>query len=236
MLARAAISIPTIPTAGAATEPTETIRAGHRFGRGTSIGSDLYHRTMPNPPVDRLPFTDDDEANRLLVDDPFALLIGFTLDQQVPLQKAFSGPLELRRRIGPYDARRIATMDPEELDAVFRRPPALHRFPSNMAKRTQAVAAYLVEQYGGDASRIWREAKDGADLHRRLLDVPGVGPMKAGTLVAILGKQLGVAPSGWESQVPDHMTLGDVDGPARLREYQGWKKAMKAAAREAAGE
>jgi uncharacterized HhH-GPD family protein len=188
---------------------------------------------MPNATVDRLPFTDDDEANRLLVEDPFALLIGFTLDQQVPLQKAFSGPLELRRRIGSYDPKRIAAMDPDELDEVFRRPPALHRFPSNMAKRTQAVAAYLVDHYDGDASRIWREAKDGADLHRRLLDIPGVGPMKAGTLVAILGKQLGVRPSGWEAQVPDHMTLGDVDGPERLREYQGWKKAMKAAKREA---
>ena len=186
--------------------------------------------------ADALPFTDDAEANKLLVDDPFALLIGFTLDQQVPLQKAFSGPLELRRRIGAYDARRIASMDPDELDAVFRRPPALHRFPSNMAKRTQAVAQYLVDRYDGDASRIWRDATDGADLHARLLDVPGVGPMKAGTLVAILGKRLGVTPAGWEAQVPDHMTLGDVDGPERLREYQSWKKAMKAAAREAAGE
>ncbi|HET7473038.1 MAG TPA: HhH-GPD-type base excision DNA repair protein [Candidatus Limnocylindrales bacterium] len=187
-----------------------------------------------NASVDHLPFTDDDEANRLLVEDPFALLVGFTLDQQVPLQKAFSGPLELRRRIGPYDARRIATMDAAELDAVFRKPPAIHRFPSNMAKRTQTVAAYIVEHYDGDASRIWRDAADGAELHRRLLDVPGFGPMKAGTLVAVLGKQLGVAPKGWEEQVPDHMTLGDVTGPERLREYQGWKKGVKAAAREAA--
>ncbi|HET7028908.1 MAG TPA: HhH-GPD-type base excision DNA repair protein [Candidatus Limnocylindrales bacterium] len=191
---------------------------------------------MTTPTVDRLPFTDDDEANRLLVEDPFALLIGFTLDQQVPLQKAFSGPLELRRRIGPYDARRIATMPPDELDEVFRRVPALHRFPSNMAKRTQAVAAFLVERYGGDAARLWRDASDGQDLHRRLLEVPGFGPMKAGTLVAILGKQLGVTPPGWQAQVPDHMTLGDVDGPERLREYQGWKKQMKAAARDAAGQ
>jgi len=183
--------------------------------------------------VDRLPFTDDDEANRLLVDDPFALLIGFALDQQVPLQKAFSGPLELRRRIGPYDARRIATMDADELDRAFRTPPALHRFPSNMAKRTRELAAYLVDRYDGDATRIWREAQDGADLHARLMDVPGFGPMKAGTLVAILGKQLGVAPAGWEAFVPDHMTLGDVDGPEALRQYQGWKREMKAAARAA---
>jgi uncharacterized HhH-GPD family protein len=185
--------------------------------------------------VTSLPFTDSDEANRLLVEDPFALLIGFTLDQQVPLQKAFSGPLELRRRIGSYDPKRIASMDADELDAVFRRPPALHRFPSNMAKRTQAVATYLVERYGGDAARIWGEAEDGADLHRRLLDVPGFGPMKAGTLVAILGKQLGVAPAGWEAFVPDHMTLGDVDGPEALRRYQDWKRGMKAEKRAAAG-
>ena len=96
---------------------------------------------MSSPTVDSLPFTDDPEANRLLVEDPFALLIGFTLDQQVPLQKAFSGPLELRRRIGPYDAKRIASMDADELDGVFRRPPALHRFPSNMAKRTRELCA-----------------------------------------------------------------------------------------------
>jgi len=188
---------------------------------------------MTSTTVDSLPFTDDDEANRLLVDDPFALLIGFALDQQVPLQKAFSGPLELRRRIGPYDAQRIATMDAEELDRAFRTPPALHRFPSNMAKRTRELAAYLVDRYDGDATRIWRDARDGTDLHARLMDVPGFGPMKAGTLVAILGKQLGVAPAGWEAFVPDHMTLGDVDGPEALRRYQGWKREMKAAARAA---
>jgi uncharacterized HhH-GPD family protein len=186
-------------------------------------------------PVDRLPFTDDDEANRLLVDDPFALLVGFTLDQQVPLQKAFSGPLELRRRIGPYDPARIASMDFEELEAAFRTPPALHRFPSNMAKRTRDVAQYVVDRYGGDASRLWREASDGDDLYRRLRDLPGVGEMKAGTLVAILGKRLGVTPDGWQSHVPDHMTLGDVDGPESLRRYQAWKKEMKAARRAADG-
>jgi uncharacterized HhH-GPD family protein len=189
---------------------------------------------MTSTTVDRLPFTDDDEANRLLVDDPFALLIGFALDQQVPLQKAFSGPLELRRRIGPYDAKRLATMDPEVLDSAFRTPPALHRFPSNMAKRARELAAYLVDRYDGDPARIWRDARDGADLHARLMDLPGFGPMKAGTLVAILGKQLGVAPAGWEAFVPDHMTLGDVDGPDALRRYQDWKRGVKAAARAAA--
>ena len=178
--------------------------------------------------TDLLPFTGDPDADRLLVEDPLALLIGFVLDQQVTLQKAFSGPLELSRRIGGLDARRIATMEPEQLDAAFRERPALHRFPGNMAKRTRELAAYLVERYDGDASRIWREAKDGADLHARLLDLPGFGPMKAGTLVAILGKRLGVAPAGWERYAPDHMTLGDVDSAETLRRYQDGKRAWKA--------
>ena len=190
---------------------------------------------MTTTTTDRLPFTGNDDADRLLVRDPLALLIGFELDQQVPLQKAFSGPLELSRRIGGLDARHIATMDADELDRVFRTPPALHRFPSNMAKRVRELAIYLVDRYEGDASRIWRDAADGADLHRRLLDVPGIGPMKADTLVAILGKQLGVAPAGWEAHVPDHMTLGDVDGPEALRRYQDWKRGMKAEKRAAAG-
>jgi uncharacterized HhH-GPD family protein len=176
-----------------------------------------------------LPFSGDPEADRLLVEDPLALLIGFVLDQQVTLQKAFSGPLELSRRIGGLDAKRIATMDPEQLDAAFRKQPALHRFPGNME-----VCAYLVEHYDGDASRIWRDARDGADLHARLLALPGFGPMKAGTLVAILGKRLRVAPAGWEAYVPDHMTLGDVDSDDALRRYQDGKRARKAEVRAAA--
>jgi uncharacterized HhH-GPD family protein len=192
-----------------------------------------YHRAMTTKTIDHLPFTGNDDADRLLVSDPLALLIGFALDQQVPLQKAFSGPLELSRRIGGLVARRIATMDADELDRAFRTPPALHRFPGNMAKRVRELAAYLVERYDGDAARIWRDAADGADLHRRLLDLPGFGPMKAETLVAILGKQLGVAPAGWEAFVPDHMTLGDVYGPAARRRYQDWKRGMKAEKRAA---
>lgn len=188
---------------------------------------------MATTTTDQLPFTGDSEADRLLVADPLALLIGFVLDQQVPLQKAFSGPLELSRRIGGLDARRIATMDPDALDTVFRERPALHRFPGNMAKRTRELAQYLVERYDGDASRIWREAKDGADLHARLMDLPGFGPMKAGTLVAILGKRLGVAPAGWEAFAPAHMTLGDVDTSEALHRYQEGKRAYKAEQRAA---
>jgi uncharacterized HhH-GPD family protein len=180
------------------------------------------------PHVEKLPFTGDDEADRLLVDEPLALLIGFELDQQVPLQKAFSGPLELKRRIGALDAAAIAAMDPDRLDAVFRERPALHRFPGNMARRTQELAAFVAERYGGDASRIWTEAKDGADLNARLLELPGFGPMKAGTILAILGKQLGVAPAGWEAYAPHHMTLGDVDSAEKLATYQAGKRAHKA--------
>jgi uncharacterized HhH-GPD family protein len=196
-------------------------------------GVTTYHLAMTTTTL--LPFTGNPEADQLLVDDPLALLIGFALDQQVTLQKAFSGPLELKRRIGGLDARVIATMDPARLDEVFRLPPALHRFPGNMAKRTREMCAYLVERYDGDASRIWREAKDGEDLYARLMDIPGFGPMKAGTLVAILGKRLGLAPPGWEEYVPDHMTLGDVDSSETLREYQTWKGARKAEQRAASG-
>jgi uncharacterized HhH-GPD family protein len=182
----------------------------------------------PTPATDRLPFTGDDEADRLLVSDPLALLIGFVLDQQVPLQKAFSGPLELRRRIGGLDAAAIAAMEPDRLDAAFRERPALHRFPGNMARRTQELCAAIVEHYGGDARRVWSEAASGKDLHDRLLALPGIGPMKAGTLMAILGKQLRLAPDGWEAYAPRHMTLGDVDSAEKLATYQAGKRAFKA--------
>jgi uncharacterized HhH-GPD family protein len=178
--------------------------------------------------ADRLPFTGDADADRLLVDDPLALFVGFVLDQQVPLQKAFSGPLELQRRLGRLDAKEIATMDADRLDAVFRERPALHRFPGNMAKRTQELCAAIVRDYGGDASRVWTEATDGKDLHDRLIGLPGIGPMKAGTLVAILGKRLGVQPTGWEAYAPRHMTLGDVDSAESLAAYQAGKRAYKA--------
>jgi uncharacterized HhH-GPD family protein len=182
-----------------------------------------------------LPFTGDPEADALLVDEPLALLIGFVLDQQVQLQKAFGGPLELKRRIGGLDASRIATMDPEELREVFTRRPALHRFPGTMADRTRALCAFVAERYDGDARRIWAEASDGGDLEARLLELPGIGPMKAKTLIAILGKRLGVRPPGWKDVAPAYPTLGDVDSPEALAAYQEQKRAHKAAIRAAAG-
>jgi len=178
-----------------------------------------------------LPFTGNDEADQLLVDDPNALLFGFVLDQQVPLQKAFSGPYELKKRIGTLDPRRIAAMDPAQLETVFRERPALHRFPANMARRTQDLAAALARDYDGDAGRIWRDAATGKELEQRLLALPGIGEMKAKTLIAIIGKRLGVKPPGWDEVAPTHPTLGDVDSPETLAEYQAGKRAKKAAMR-----
>src|SRR5436190_13063694 len=183
--------------------------------------------SLPVPP-DHPPFTGDPEADRLIAADPLALLIGFALDQQVTVQKAFSGPLELKRRIGSLDASTIATMDEERLDAAFRTPPALHRFPGNMAKRTRDLCAAIAAGYGGDASRIWGEAADGKDLYGRLIALPGIGEMKAGTIVALLGKRYGITPAGWEGVIPDHPTLGDVDSAEALAEYQAGKRARKA--------
>jgi uncharacterized HhH-GPD family protein len=182
---------------------------------------------------DRLHFTGNDEADLLLAEEPLALLIGFVLDQQVPLQKAFSGPLELRRRIGSLDAAEIAGIDAGELDRVFREKPALHRFPGAMAQRTQELCAAVVGDYAGDAARIWTEAETGADLERRLLDLPGIGPMKARSLLAILANRFGVRPPGWEEVVPTHPSLGDVDSPEALEAYQAKKRAYKASLKAA---
>jgi uncharacterized HhH-GPD family protein len=184
--------------------------------------------------IDRLPFTGDDAADRLLVSEPLALLIGFALDQQVTVQKAFSGPLELQRRIGHLDAARIAAADPTEVDAAFRRPPALHRFPGSMAGKVQQLAAAIAADYGNDPARIWTEATDGPDLKRRLLALPGIGDMKAAAIVAILGKRLGLELPGLDAVMPTHPTLGDVDSPEALASYQAGKRAMKAEKRAAA--
>ena len=185
--------------------------------------------------IDRLPFTGDDEADRLLVEEPLALLIGFALDQQVTVQKAFSGPAELKRRLGHLDAARIAATDPATLDALFRERPALHRFPGSMAGKVQQLAAAVATDYGNDTSRIWTEAKDGPDLERRLLELPGIGEMKAKGLIAILGKRLGIDLPDMDKVMPKHPTLGDVDSAVALASYQAGKRAMKASMRAAKG-
>jgi len=179
-------------------------------------------------PAATLPFTGNEEADRLLAHDPLALLIGFALDQQVTVQKAFAGPWELRQRLGHLDAARIAATDPAELDRVFRERPALHRFPGAMAGKVQALCAAIARDYGGDASRIWREAADGRELQRRLLALPGFGEMKARSILAILGKRLAVDVPGLVEVMPAHPTLGDVDSPEALAAYQAGKRAKKA--------
>jgi uncharacterized HhH-GPD family protein len=172
---------------------------------------------------ERLYFTPDDEANRLLAENPFALLVGFALDQQVPVPKAFVGPRVLEERAGTLDPGRLAEMD---LDEVFREKPAIHRFPGAMAERVRELAQVVVEEYGGDASRIWREAADADELRRRLAALPGFGEMKIKALGSVLAKRFGVDVA--EGLVPSHPTLGDVDSPEALERYQAAKRAYKA--------
>jgi uncharacterized HhH-GPD family protein len=176
---------------------------------------------------DRLYFTGDAGADALLAQDPLALLIGFALDQQVTVQKAFSSPLELKRRLGgSLDAAEIAGMDAGELEAVFREKPALHRFPGAMAGRVQELCRTIVSEYGGDAEQVWTGAQDGADLRARLAGLPGFGEMKIKALGSVLAKRFGIEAAA--ELVPHHPTLGDVDSPEALERYQEAKRAYKA--------
>ena len=177
---------------------------------------------------DRLYFTDDPEACELLARDPFALLVGFAIDQQVPVQKAFAGPLALKQRVGTLDPRKLAGRDLEE---AFRQKPAIHRFPGSMAARVQELAAVVRDDYGGDAARIWNDAVDAADLKRRLGALPGFGPMKVSTIASVLAKRFGVEAAA--ALAPNHPTLGDVDSPEALAAYQAQKRAHKAALKAA---
>ena len=175
---------------------------------------------------ERLHFTGNDEADVLLAQDPMALLIGFALDQQVPVPTAFSGPLKLKQRIGTLDAGRIAKTDPAVLEAAFREKPAIHRFPANMARRVQELAALVEERFGGRAERLWTEARDSDDLRARIEELPGFGEMKVKALGSVLAKRFGVAVA--QGLVPGHPTLGDVDSAEALSEYQAAKRAYKA--------
>ena len=177
---------------------------------------------------ERLHFTGDDEADALIARDPLALLIGFALDQQVSVEKAFSSPLELKRRLGSLDAETIARADPGQLEEIFRRKPALHRYPGSMAQRVQDLAATIAEEYGGRAERIWTEAADGADLRSRLAALPGFGDMKVRSMLAVLAKRFGVRLDGLDEVLPQHPTLGDVDSKEALDRYQEAKRAYKA--------
>jgi uncharacterized HhH-GPD family protein len=172
---------------------------------------------------DRLYFTDDDEANRLIAADPMALLIGFALDQQVSVQKAFAGPLALRERLGSIEPGVIAEA---ELEPIFRQRPAIHRFPGAMATRVHDLAVHICDEYDGDAARVWRDAHDGDELRANLAGLPGFGEMKVKALGAVLAKRFGVAAA--DDLVPWHPTLGDVDSAEALAAYQSAKRAHKA--------
>jgi uncharacterized HhH-GPD family protein len=182
---------------------------------------------------DRLHFTGNDEADELIAREPFALLVGFALDQQVPVQTAFTGPLKLKQRLGTLDPGQIAATDPGKVEAAFREKPAIHRFPGNMARRVQDLAQVVVDDYSGDAGRVWGDAKDGEDLRRRLGALPGFGDMKIRALSGVLAKRFGVATA--IEVAPSHPTLGDVDSPEALEEYQAKKRAHKAEMRARAG-
>jgi uncharacterized HhH-GPD family protein len=178
-----------------------------------------YDRAMP----DQLYFTDSQTANELLVSDPMALLIGFVLDQQVTVQKAFSGPLEIRNRVGSLDPAALAAMD---LEPVFRAKPAIHRFPGSMAKRVHELAVHVRDNYNGDAARIWTDASDSEVLRANLAALPGFGEMKIKALGSVLARRFGVEAA--QDLVPWHPTLGDVDSAQALADYRAAKKLHKA--------
>ncbi|MGO9322293.1 MAG: HhH-GPD-type base excision DNA repair protein [Solirubrobacteraceae bacterium] len=172
---------------------------------------------------ERLYFTDSDEANALLASEPMALLIGFALDQQVTVQKAFAGPLALRERLGALDAATLAAAD---LEPLFREKPAIHRFPGSMAQRVHELAVHVRDRYDGDAARVWTDATDSQSLRTNLEALPGFGEMKVKSLSAVLAKRYGVGAAA--ELVPAHPTLGDVDSPQALADYQAAKRIHKA--------
>lgn len=176
---------------------------------------------MPKHP-ERLYFTDSDEANALIASDAIALLIGFALDQQVTVEKAFSGPLVLRERLGSLDAAKLASAD---LEPVFREKPAIHRFPGSMAKRVHDLAVHVRDQYDGDAARVWTDATDAKELRANLAALPGFGEMKIKSLGAVLANHYGVKAA--RELVPPHPTLGDVDSRQALADYQAAKRKHK---------
>lgn len=184
-----------------------------------------------------LAVTGDNDADHLVNTDALALLLGMLLDQQIPMERAFIAPLWLQQRLGRrLDAAAIAAADPTMFEAVFRRQPALHRFPKSMAARVQAACAHLVAEHGGDAAAIWTGALDGADLRARLRAVPGYGDEKACIFIAILAKRLGIRPAGWEEAAgafadDNPRSVADIDGPESFARVRAWKQAQKAAKR-----
>jgi uncharacterized HhH-GPD family protein len=171
---------------------------------------------------DRLYFTESDDANSLIASDPLALLVGFVLDQQITVQQAFVGPLTLTQRLGAFDA---ATLAKADLEPVFREKPAIHRYPGSMAKRVHDLAVHVEDRYDGNAARVWTDAVDSDELRANLKALPGFGEMKVKSMSAVLAKRYGLETA--EPLVPPHPTLGDVDSPQALIDYQAAKKAHK---------
>ncbi len=182
--------------------------------------------------------TGDDHADEVLTDSPFALLVGMMLDQQYPMEHAFRGPAKVLDRFGSLEPAAIAAADPAEFKALCSTPPAIHRFPGSMAERLQTLAAIVVERYDGHAERIWTEATSGADLLKRVMELPGFGRQKAQIFTALVAKQLGVRPEGWEQAVGDYALEGyrsvaDVVDPASLQKVRDFKQEKKRAAKAA---
>jgi uncharacterized HhH-GPD family protein len=191
-------------------------------------------REVQPAPTALVPVTGNPEADQLLSENPLALMIGMLLDQQIPMEWAFAGPLTLRERMGgQLDAARIAATDPDEFVAVFKGPPALHRFPGSMGKRTQDLCQYLVDHYGGDAAAVWTGVDDGHELVRRVRALPGFGGEKSKIFSAMLAKRFGVRPPGWEEATApfsddEPRSVADIDSAESLQRVRGWKKMMKA--------
>lgn len=186
----------------------------------------------------KLQLVQDPAADELLESNPFALLVGMMLDQQIPMEVAFAGPQKLAERMGTVDAQEIAQFDPDAFVALFSERPAVHRFPGSMAKRLQTLAQTIVDEYGGDAATLWTAGNpDGAEVLRRLRALPGFGDQKARIFLALLGKQYGVTPSGWREAAGDygktgtHMSVADVVDAGSLEKVRSYKKQAKAAAK-----
>jgi len=184
-------------------------------------------------PTATMPITGDPAADELLVTDPLALVIGMLLDQQVPMEWAFRGPATLRDRLGRLDCAAIAAMPSDDLEAVFKEKPALHRYPGSMAKRTHALCVHVVEEYDGDAENIWKGVTDPAVLFERIRALPGYGDEKAKIFLAILGKRLKVAPKGWEAYAApfsdtNPRSVADIDSRENLERVRAWKQEQKA--------
>ena len=188
----------------------------------------------------KLQLVQDPAADALLDSNPFALLVGMLLDQQIPLEVAFAGPKKIADRIGDVDAREIADYDPEKFAALCSERPAVHRFPGSMAKRIQALAQIIVDDYDGNAAAVWTAGSpDGAEVLRRLKALPGFGEQKARIFLALLGKQYGVTPKGWREAAGDygkagtHLSVADIVDSGSLEKVRSYKKQMKAAAKAA---